>query len=70
AFMPHLACRTKVYTFPLIKDSEYILLSERESSYPLTAEDYEDFVARIFSDPNWELIVQNDVVVLFKRRNS
>jgi uncharacterized membrane protein len=70
SFVPHLACRSHIYTFPLIKDSEYILLSGKESSYPLSFEEYEKFVFTLHSDSTWEMLAQNDVAVLFKRRRK
>jgi len=70
SFVPHLACRQKIYTFPLVKDAQYLLLSGKESSYPLTFEEYDKFVLSIYSSEQWERVDQNDVVVLFKRRGS
>ncbi len=70
SFVPHLACRQKIYTFPLVKDAEYLLLSGKESSYPLSFEEYDKFILSIYSSEQWDRVDQNDVVVLFKRRGS
>ena len=70
SFVPHLACREHIYTFPLVKDANYLLLSGKESCYPLTTEEYEKFVVSIHNDSRWELVSQNDAVVLFKLRGQ
>ncbi len=39
SFVPHLALREHIYSFPILKDAEYIVYSETESFYPLTTQE-------------------------------
>ncbi len=68
-FVPHLACRDKIYQFPLIMDASYVLVSIRKNFYPLEREEFLKKLNELQSDPEWELISEDEAVFLF-RNNS
>lgn len=66
-FVPHLALRKHIYAFPIVKDAEYILLSRKESSYPLTKDEFEEKISALKKDENWILQHEADIII-FKRK--
>lgn len=69
-FSPHLALRPTIYSFPTIKDADYIFVSYMEASYPMNWEDFTNKIEEIKNDPQWEVILNENNFFLFKRRNS
>lgn len=69
-FVPHLALRSTVYQFPIIKDAEYILLSPKEGTYPLTKEQFATEVDQLTHSSEWEAIVQNENFILLKKNSG
>jgi uncharacterized membrane protein len=68
AYVGQLAYRDKCYTLPFVKDSEYILISSTESTYPLSAEQTNEFIQAIQVDSTWNLVEQRGHVYLFQRK--
>lgn len=66
-FQPHLALRDKSYTFPIINDAQYLLLSEKEGAYPLYRKPFLKKLEAIKKDSNWRIVTSNDHLFLFKR---
>ena len=67
-FLPHLSLRDKIYLFPIVKDAEYIVISEKENTYPLDKEGYYETVKDILTTPGWEIIESFDGFFLVKRK--
>jgi uncharacterized membrane protein len=67
-FVPHLALRDKIYQFPLLKDAEYIVASEKEGKYPLDEVSFSQTMEKLKSDENWEITFSNSNLIIFKRR--
>ena len=65
-FLPHLALRDNIYQFPIIKDAEYVIFSKNENSYPLTKEEFLSETTLIKNSNEWELIYDDEVVILRK----
>ena len=68
AYVGQLAYRDKCYTLPFIKDSEYILISATESTYPLTVDQTNQFIDALKVDDTWILLGQRGHVYLFQRK--
>jgi uncharacterized membrane protein len=68
AYVGQLAYRDKCYTLPFVKDSEYILISSTGSTYPLSAEQTNEFIQAIQVDSTWNLVEQRGHVYLFQRK--
>jgi len=68
-FVPHLSLRENIYQFPIIKDADYIVLSSKESTYPLSNEEFLAKVAELEKSQEWEKIYSEDVTIL-KRIHS
>jgi uncharacterized membrane protein len=65
-FVPHLINRKMVYQFPIVKDAQYILLSDDNHSYPLTKENMLKKIDSLNSSPNWSHTPQNSHLYLFE----
>ena len=68
AYVGQLAYRDKCYTLPFVKDSEYILISSTESTYPLSVERTNEFIQALQVDSAWSLLEQRGHVYLFQRK--
>jgi len=66
AFLPHLALRDNIYQFPIINNAEYIIYSEKESTYPLNKEDLIKLTTKLESSNEWKVIYDGDVKILKK----
>lgn len=63
----HLAFRDYIYQFPNVANSEYIILSEKENSYPLNQEEYDKIKKEYFASPEWQVIYNENYTCIFKR---
>jgi len=63
-FLPHLSLRDHIYQFPMIKDAEYLVYSEHEKYYPLTRVEFELAISEIRESNEWEVIYENEIVIL------
>lgn len=67
SILPHLALRDKVYTFPIIKDAEYIVLNTLDDTYPLDTIAYKNLVLQMLQDTlQWNTIYHKNSVILLK----
>lgn len=69
-FIPQIALRPTVYQFPIVKDAEYILLSPKEGTFPLTKEQFTAEADRFTHSPEWKVIVQNENFILLKKNSG
>jgi len=66
-FLPHLALRDKVYQFPIIKDAEYIIVSEEEAPWPLSQERFKEIIDSLKISPNQTIIYDSKTVLVLKK---
>lgn len=66
-FVPHLALRNKIYQFPLVKDAEYIIVSDIEEKFPMKEEDYSKVMKTLMDSGEWEVSKQNDAIRILKK---
>lgn len=69
-FVPHLALRDHVYQFPIIRDAEYVVFSEKELPYPLDQETFDSITGAMKDSPAWKKIWQKEGVTILKRADS
>ena len=67
-FVPHLALRDKIYRFPMIKDAEYIVVSEKEDLYPFDNDTFQQKVNQLKVSGEWDTLNESDDLVILKRR--
>lgn len=68
--VPHIALRDKIYLFPDVGDAEYIvLLTADDNTYPLNRENYLEEIEKYRNNDEWEIFLENDYALLFKRKN-
>lgn len=65
-FVPHLATRDKIYKYPLIYDSDYLLLNRKSWTY--SEDDYNllDIIINKETD-KWSIVKEYDNLILLKR---
>lgn len=67
-FVPHLALRDKIYTFPQIGNAEYVLFSPVDNPYPASQEAFDRITDSLRHAPGWEKIYDTNELVLLKRK--
>ncbi len=65
-FVPHLTDRKMVYQYPIVKNAQYILLSDDDHSYPLATDKMLKQIDSLRSSANWHLLPTNNHVYLFE----
>lgn len=68
AFVPHLALRDSMYTFPEIGKATYILISPLDNAYPLTPERFQTISDSLVNNPNWRSVYCTKAFILLKRK--
>jgi len=67
-FVPHLALRDHIYQFPVIKDAGFVLVSEKERSYPVSPEEFQQLISSFKISDEWVVIFEKDGLLLLKRK--
>jgi len=66
---PHLAGRDKIYLYPVLKDAEYIaILTDKRDPYPFLSKDWQQHLAEVRSNPDYEILHDADYVLIAKKR--
>jgi len=65
---PHLPNRETLLLFPTIKNAEYIALLNVFKTYPMVKEDYQEKIYELKSTPDWELIHNENKLLIFKKK--
>lgn len=65
-FLPHLSLRDNIYQFPIIKDAEYVVISDKENSYPLNKDQFVSLITQMKESKEWDVLYDEDVTVLIK----
>jgi uncharacterized membrane protein len=68
AFLPHLALRDTIYQFPIIKDAIYIIVSEKENTWPMTLDAFVAHVDEIEKSGQWEVVYKDEDLIILKRK--
>lgn len=66
-FVAHLSLRQKIYSYPIVKDAEYILLHAKEDPFPLDAKEFEAKIMELKKNQKWRNISPYKDVYLFKK---
>jgi uncharacterized membrane protein len=65
---PHLAAREKIYMFPVVKDSEFIVLITRNRiPYPLDEKEFSELLEKYRNSSDFKVILERDELVILKR---
>jgi uncharacterized membrane protein len=68
-FVPHLCFRKYIYLYPSVEDAEYIVLSDKLSTYPLkTEKEYRESITTIMNSGNWDKIYDKNFMLILKRK--
>lgn len=66
-FVPHLAYRDKCYTFPIVKDAEYIIVSpSEEAMYPIIREEMDKQIGDSLRTGRWGVQWRDTNVVVLR----
>ncbi|HAL61380.1 MAG TPA: hypothetical protein DCP08_03125, partial [Chloroflexi bacterium] len=67
--VPHLSHREAIYLFPnpQTAKAEYIILDTQGEKYPLSADQYEEFLNTLLSSPQYDLVSEIQGFLLFRR---
>ena len=66
--VPRLAFREKIYHFPIVKDSDYIVLLDYEGgAYPLSVNDFKIKVEELKNSKEYKLIYNHNKLLIFKK---
>jgi uncharacterized membrane protein len=66
---PHIAFREKIYSFPIVKDADYIVLLDNESFYPLTKESYAIEKESYKKSIDYKVIYDKNKLLILKNKN-
>ncbi len=69
-FLPHLSLRDNIYQFPMIKDAQYIIYSEKEELYPLDSTSFKQKTASLEKLKQWAVIYKQDGFTILKKQGK
>lgn len=65
--VPYLAFRDDIYTFPYLRDAQYVVLLPKGGSYPASRKKILDFIETASKSKAYETIINNEDFALFRR---
>lgn len=68
AFVPHLALRDTIYQFPIIKDATYIVVSNRENTWPISKDYFLKLTTELETNGQWEVVLKDEDIMILKRK--
>lgn len=68
--VPHLAFRDKIYYYPHLNDSEYLVFLLNSSTYPLNKDEFETHLKNIEESSEWEVVKKTKDVILFQKSSA
>lgn len=68
SFVPHLALRDKIYTFPKVKDAEFVIITPYEGKYPINDSIFRIELNELLKSDEWKVLNDQDSVFLFQRK--
>ncbi len=69
-FLPHLALRESIYQFPIIRDAEYVVFSNREEMYPLKENEFQNLTDSLLHSDIWTPFIHTKELVILKRNSN
>ena len=63
---PHLNAR-KIYSYPFVKDAEYILLLPTSNTWPLSADDFKKSIDTLSNSQHFTKVYSDNDLLIFKR---
>lgn len=66
-FVPQLALRENIYQFPLIKDADFIVYSEKENHYPMTDSEFRLFILSLEKSSKWTIKYKKDGFTILQK---
>ncbi|MEY1639528.1 DUF2079 domain-containing protein [Tenuifilum osseticum] len=63
---PHLNAR-KIYSYPFVKDAEYILLLPKSNTWPLSADDFKKSIDTLSQSQHFTKVYSDNDLLIFKR---
>ncbi len=70
SFLPHLAYRDNIYQFPIIKDAEFIIYSEKNDIYPLDRKAFDSLTTALKNSNDWTVkYTDENLTILTKSAN-
>lgn len=66
--LPHLANRDYCYSFPIVKNAEYVVLSKKDTPYPLSDSLFREEIKKYQVSPDWIKLVDKEEILLVKKR--
>jgi hypothetical protein len=67
ALAPHLALRDNLYSFPVVKNADYIIVSPITGTYPLNPVSFDSVVTVYKNKPDWKCIHNSKQVTVLKK---
>lgn len=67
--VPHLANRDYCYMYPIVKNATYVILSKNDTAYPFSDSLFQIEIQNFQHSKDWVKLVDNEEVLLVKRRN-
>ena len=67
-FLPHLAYRDKIYQFPIIKDAEFIIYSDKEDTYPMNENTFHSLTLELENSNQWTVTYKEDGLTILKKK--
>lgn len=66
-FLSHLSYRDNIYQFPLIKDAEYIIYSEKEAPYPIDKNVFCTLTSALENSKQWTIKYKDEDLTILER---
>lgn len=63
----HLAHRSKIYMYPTVNNSQYLVLSSQVSSFPLSRSDIVKDIKSYKNNPEWKMIYNSEKIIVFEK---
>ncbi len=66
---PHLSFRNRVYIFPVVKNSEFVLIEKNQmNTYPQTLVDFQTSIESLRVDSNFVVLNETNDLILFRKK--
>ncbi len=66
-FLPHLAYRDNIYQFPLIKDAEFVIYSQKEDTYPMDKNTFDSLTTALENSNKWTVKYKDENLTILKK---
>jgi uncharacterized membrane protein len=67
--VPHLSFRKKIYAYPEIFDSNYILVLKQDAAYPLSDVELAKSISDLKLNPKWSIVTEDSNLIIFKLKD-